>query len=174
MNYYSKLILRVITSLIIVLLPIDIFYLLLLKPTLHVSSLFLSSYTPIILDDSLIINNVILNFIPACIATLAYVLLLMIILLTKDLGVKNSIKLFLLGSVIIFIANIARIDILIYIYFEYGGNMFNKLHLFIWKIISGIFVAFVWIFLSHVYKIEQVPIYDDIKELYYRSKKNTI
>ena len=172
MDYYNKLILRVFISLAIVLLPIDLFYFLLLKPTLYTSSIFLSQYVPRITEDSLIINNVALKFIPACIATLAYVLLLLLVLLTKDIGFKNGAKIFLSGAIIIFIANIIRIDSLIYVYFEYGSNIFDRLHLFIWQFLSGIFVAAVWIFLSHVYKIKAIPIYDDIAELYRRRKTN--
>ncbi|MBS3108771.1 pacearchaeosortase [Candidatus Woesearchaeota archaeon] len=172
MEYKKKLIARIAIALAIVLLPIDIFYILLLKPTLYVSSIFLSSYKPIITNDAIIINNIVLKFISACIATLAYVLLLLLILLTKDLGFKNGVKLFLTGSIIIFIANIIRVDFLIYAYFEYGSNLFSKLHLFIWQFLSGIFVAFVWVFLSYIYKIRNIPVYDDIKELYNRSRKN--
>ncbi len=171
MRHLYSLALRVIIAFAFLLMPIDIFYLLLLKPTLYVSSFFLGSYNPIITTDSLIINNVALKFIPACIASLAYLLLLLLVLLTKGLGFKKSIGLFLLGSSIIFAANIARIDILIYVYFEYGKDLFNKLHLLIWDILSSIFVASMWIALSYLFGIKSIPVYDDMTALYSRIKK---
>ncbi len=172
MRYESGLIIRILLALFLVILPIDLFYLLLLKPTLQASALFLGSYNPTIANDGLIINNVMLKFIPACIATLAYMLLALLILLTKDLSMKKRIALFLTGSFFIFTANIIRIDALIYIYFEYGKDLFNKLHLFIWDILSSIFVAALWIVLTYTFKLKSIPAYDDIKTLYIKSKKS--
>lgn len=172
MKYESGLIIRVLLALLLAILPIDLFYLILLKPTLQASALFLSPYNPTITNDGLIINQVMLRFIPACIATLAYMLLALLILLTKGLNIKKRIALFLTGSFFIFIANIIRVDALIYIYFEYGQDLFNKLHLFIWDILSSIFVAALWIFLTYAFKLKSIPAYDDIKTLYLKSKKS--
>ena len=166
-----SLALRVSIALILLLLPIDIFYLLLLKPTLYASAFFLSSYNPVITSDGLVIGGIILKFIPACIASLAYLLLILLILLTRGLTFKKSIGLFLLGSLIIFAANIIRIDMLIYVYFEYGRDLFNKLHLVIWDVLSSIFVASMWIFFVYAFKIKSTPVYDDLIALYTRVKR---
>lgn len=170
MKYIHNLSLRVLLAFAILLLPIDIFYLLLLKPALYSSAFFLSSYNPIITADSLVINGTILKFIPACIASLAYLLLILLILLTKGLTLKKSITLFLLGSVIIFVANIIRIDALIYVYFEYGRDLFNQLHLLIWDVLSSVFVASMWIAFVYAFRIESRPVYDDILALYKAAK----
>jgi len=172
MRYEFKLITRIGLALILVLLPIDIFYLLLLKPTLYAASIFLGGYNPIILEDSLVINNAVLKFIPACIASLAYLLLLLLILTTKDIEIRKRIRLFFIGSSIIFMANIIRIDALIYVYFEYGNEMFNMLHLFIWDLLSSVFVAFLWIALVKIYGIKSMPVYDDLKTLYKQARNN--
>ena len=171
MRHEYSLALRVSSALILLLLPVDIFYLLLLKPTLYASAFFLGSYNPIMTADSLIINNIALKFIPACIASLAYLLLILLILLTKDLSFKKSFGLFLLGSLIIFAANIIRIDALIYVYFEYGRDLFNQLHLFIWDILSSVFVASMWIFFVYIFNIKSIPVYNDLIALYRMAKR---
>lgn len=72
---------------------------------------------------------------------------------------------FLLGSLIILIANIIRIEALIIILLKGGQNYFETLHLFIWKILSSVFVAGVWIFLIKKFKIKSVPLISDIKAI---------
>ena len=106
-----------------------------------------------------------MEFIEACAATLAYILLGILILLTYGISLKKGIKLFLIGSLLIFIANLIRIEVLIYILVNYGIDYFNTLHLFIWKIVSSVYVALVWIFLCYKYKIKGIPVYSDIKRI---------
>lgn len=86
---------------------------------------------------------------------------------------KGSIM-FLLGAILIYFANVARIGILSTIYFTQGSDVFEKYHLFIWNFVSGIYVALVWIFLTIKFKLKEIPMYSDIKYLYEKSlfKKN--
>ncbi|MBI2673204.1 hypothetical protein HYX19_03010 [Candidatus Woesearchaeota archaeon] len=69
------------------------------------------------------------------------------------------------GILLILLLNIIRIDILIFIFLEYGINWFNNLHLFFWKFLSSIAVVLIWIFLCHKFKIKNIPVYSDFKFL---------
>lgn len=102
-----------------------------------------------------------LVFVPACTAASAYLLLALLILLTRGISFKQGIFLFLLGSGLIFVANIIRIQILFYLLFNVGKNYFETLHLFIWKVLSSVYVAGVWIFLTWKFKIKGIPVVDD-------------
>nr|MBI4156228.1 pacearchaeosortase [Candidatus Woesearchaeota archaeon] len=169
MDYSKKLVIRVIVALLLVLIPINVFYLLLLKPTLFLTFISMNFYEPIINSSSLIINNEILVFIPACIATSAYYLLAGLVLFTKDLSLKRSLKMFFLGSLMIFIFNLIRIDFLIYVLIEYGIDWFNKVHLIFWNFLSTVFVAGTWILLAIKFKVKTIPVYSDLKYLLKKS-----
>jgi cell division septal protein FtsQ len=58
-----------------------------------------------------------------------------------------------------------RIDILAYLLVNENINLFIGLHLFTWKMLSGIYVALVWIFLVKKYKIKEIPIVGDYNYL---------
>ena len=172
MRYETKLIIRILIALSIFIIPYSLITKIFLKATIAVVY-FLSSfsYSPIINHNSIIIDNKILDFIPACIATSAYLLFYLLILLTKDINLKKMIYIALIGSLIIFILNIIRIEILISVFLNYGVNLFNKIHFIFWSLISTTFVAIVWIFLSYKFKIKEIPLYSDIKYLLKKSKK---
>lgn len=101
-------------------------------------------------------------FVPACAAVLAYVLLYLLILFTRGISWRLGWKLALLGSVIIFVVNVLRIELLFVVFFVLGKDYFQTLHLFIWKFVSGVFVALLWIFLVHKYKVKAIPVVSDI------------
>lgn len=171
MDYYKKLVIRISLALLLLLVPINIFYFIFLKPTLLLSFITLNAYNPTVISDSLIINNEILRFVPACIATSAYYLLVILILLTKDLKFGKALKLFLVGAFVIFIANIARIDLLVIALLEFGIEWFDRLHLFIWEFLSTIFIAILWIFLTRKFDIKTIPAYSDLRYLMKESRK---
>lgn len=165
MKYVCKLILRIILIVLIAIFNLELFYFLFSKLTFYLTYLSLFFYDIFIKENMFIVNNTVLEFIPACVAGSAYFLLTLLILLTKNINLKKSIKLFLIGSLLILIANIIRLDILVFILINYGNNLFNTLHLFFWKVVSSVYVAFVWIFLVYKFKVKEIPIYSDIIEL---------
>ena len=130
---------------------------------------YLLDYNPKLSFDALIINNYNLIFAPACIAIGAYHLLILLILFTKDIKLKDAIKYFLIGSFLILVMNIIRVIILILVGVNYGEEWFELIHLAFWYGISGVYVALVWIFLVYRYKIKSVPVYSDLKYLYKKS-----
>jgi exosortase/archaeosortase family protein len=138
----------------------------LLPWTLYSTYFFLDLFLdPILKDSTIILNGISFTIIPACTALLAYILLIELILFTRNISLKNSLKLFFLGSAMIFIMNLLRILILIFIHLNFGKNYFDAMHLIFWHIVSTLFIAFVWIFLIETYQIKSIPIYSDLKSL---------
>jgi exosortase/archaeosortase family protein len=168
MKYYRNLGLRLV--IIMIFIVFYEFYAKILSPLTIYPAYFIIDlfYSANLINGSIFIENYIIKFIPACIAVLAYALLFLLIILTKNIDFKKSLKIFLFGSLLILIMNIIRIDLLLFILVEFGDNMFDKVHLLFWNFVSGIYVAFVWIYLVKRFKIQEIPIVSDIKELYNR------
>ncbi len=168
MEYYKNLGLRIgLAILVSIFLRLfeKIFYAITVYPSYWLLNFF---YNANLVENSIFIGNKVIRFIPECIAVLAYVALLFLILFTKGINWKKSAKLFILGSLLILGMNILRIVILSVILVEFGSDMFNKFHLLFWNFVSGIYVALVWIFLVLKFKIKDIPIVSDVKELYKR------
>lgn len=165
MEYKKKLVIRLFLAFLLAI-SYNLIYKILIPITLYPSFYLLRLIYEAELSDTLItIDNYSLTFIPACAAASAYILLGILILLTKDVKLKTGLKMLLLGSLFILIANIIRIEALILILINLGKNYFETLHLFVWKLLSSLFVALVWILLIKKYKVKSIPIISDLKEL---------
>ncbi|MBT3395152.1 pacearchaeosortase [archaeon] len=105
------------------------------------------------------------EFVHACIASSAYFLLFILIISTKDIRFIKGMNMMLLGSLLILLMNIFRIDLLILASLKFGKIWFDAIHMIFWRFISTIYVALVWIFLVWKFKIRNIPGYSDIKEL---------
>jgi len=133
------------------------------------------SYFPFLLLGASVDGNILsfgsskVEFVDACSALGAYILLGLLVLLTKDVSFWKGVKVFLLGCLMILIANIIRIDLMIIILENYGMNLFETLHMVIWKFVSVVYVALVWIFLVWKFKIKNIPLWSDLKYLYKNS-----
>jgi len=169
--YIKQLTIRGIFAIIV---PYQIFYPMLFPITVYISLFLLriSGFSPLLIQDTVIMGETIVTFIPACIAASAYYLLFILILLTKDLSFKTALKLFIYGSLLILAMNIIRIYIAILVLLKLGVNYFDAIHLFFWYGISSLYVALVWIFLTKVLKIKTIPIYSDVVYLYKKIKTN--
>ncbi len=130
----------------------------------------LINYQAFIIPPYIITSENYIRFSQACAAISAYFLLLLLIVLTKDIKLKTRIKIFLLGSVIIFTINMARIIILIAVLEKFGFSTFQQTHDIFWIIFGSLIVALTWIFLTRYYKIKSIPIYSDIKYLLKQTK----
>lgn len=164
MNYQLSLISRL-------LIPFIISYSLLEKVffflTIHTSYYLLNliKIKTILISPYLITFSNYIRFSSACAIISAYFFLLLLIILTKDISFKKRIKMFLLGSLMMFLINIARIIVLILILERNGFNAFQQAHDIIWMIMGSVLVALIWIFLIKVYHVKSIPIYSDIKYL---------
>lgn len=167
MKYEKGLIIRVLLCFT----PVSLFYLILTPLTIYGSYLLLFFYKPALSGINIIISNHTFAFVKACIAGAAYLLLLILILLTKDIKFYDRIKMFLLGSLMIYVLNLIRIIVLIVISVSYSAELFDAVHMVFWKFLSGLYVAVVWIFLVYFFKVKSIPIYSDLKYLYKKIKK---
>ena len=167
MSDNSKLIIRICILLAVFLIPVNIFLVIFSKATLIMSYNLLNilGFDSILKTESIIIQGFNLIFVPACVATSAYYLLTALILLTKDIPIKKIVLFFTFGSLLLLIMNVIRIDILIIILIKYGHNYFEKAHLLVWKFLSSVFVACVWILLAYTLKIKSIPVYSDFISL---------
>tara|TARA_Y100000310_G_scaffold133889_1_gene132862 strand:- start:1186 stop:1701 length:516 start_codon:yes stop_codon:yes gene_type:complete len=165
MGYYFDIIARLILAILLIL--AKPFY----SPFFINLSAYLS-YIPLnIFLGANLMENVItigvksINYVEACAAVGAYIFLGLLILLTRGASVGLRLKLFGIGSLFILIANIIRIDLLAYILVNNNADLFVTLHLLTWKILSGIYVAFVWIFMVKKFNVQEIPIIGDFKFL---------
>ncbi|MBU2638293.1 MAG: pacearchaeosortase [Nanoarchaeota archaeon] len=161
-RYARDLLLRIIAAFAVGLVY-NLLYAIIAPLTLHWSYFFFSIFVPSALIGNSIqtlTNN--FNFIPACVATSAYVLLAMLILLTKDINWNERLQMFVFGSLAILAFNIIRIELLLLTYFRLE-SAYDSVHLFVWKFMSTAFVVILWLVLARTYKVKAIPVYSDIK-----------
>ncbi len=140
--------------------------------TINASFFFLKiiNFQAFLISPYIITTENYIRFSQACAAISAYFLLLLLIILTKDIKLKTRIKMFLLGSAIIFSVNLIRILLLIVILEKYGFNAFQQIHDVFWIIFGSLLVALTWISLIHYYKVKSIPIYSDLRYLLKQTK----
>lgn len=171
MERYSRdLLLRILAALAVGF-GYNIIYAVIAPLTLHWSYFFFSIFVP-----SALVNNSIqtltstFTFIPACVATSAYILLAMLILFTKDISWENRLQMFVFGSLAILAFNIIRIELLLFSYLKLNVA-YESLHMFIWKFMSTAFVVILWLVLAKSYNVKSIPVYSDLKELVGMARK---
>lgn len=168
MKYWQDLLLRLGIALALLILPYDIFYYLLLGPTLALSSYFI--HGAIHNATSIIIPGYRLELIPACIASVAYLLLALLVLTTKGIPWSKRVLMFIIGGIVIFVANTLRIILLAEL-IQKSYIAYQTWHLLIWNIFSTLFVVLLWIVLSYTFKVHTIPVYSDFKSLYKKYRK---
>ncbi|MDD5254046.1 MAG: pacearchaeosortase [Candidatus Nanoarchaeia archaeon] len=170
MGYYRNLILRILILGVVFFIPLNLFYLIFLKPTLFLSGIFWISKGIEFGKDYLVYNDNMLSFIPACIATSAYYLLFALVMLVRKMKWIDRLKVMIVGFLFIFIGNVIRINILIYYFINNNVDMFQTIHFLMWNIVSTVYVILVWLFLVYRFKIHGIPLIDDIRFLWKRIK----
>jgi exosortase/archaeosortase family protein len=158
-----------ITRLALCFVPLSFFYLIFTPLTLYGTYGLLYFYKPIIFGNGFIIKGQIFNLIDACVAGSAYYLIWVLMLLSKDIKSVERIKIVLIGFLLIYLMNIIRVALLIFIAVKFGPNLFEAVHMIFWKFLVGVYVALVWILLVYIFKIKSIPVYSDLKYLYKRS-----
>lgn len=170
MKYLTSLVIR----LLLLFIPISLFSLVLTPITVYGSYFILLPFFDVVINNNtLIVNGFPFVIVEACVAAAAYFLLWVLCLLTKDIKLKNRIKLIFYGFLLILGMNLFRIALLITIALKYGFEWFTMVHLLFWYFVLGVYTALVWIFLVHKLKIYSIPIYDDLKFLYKKAKSGS-
>ena len=104
-----------------------------------------------------------IEIVPACVAGAAYILLLALNLCVKMKPQKRIFSL-ILSFLILLIFNILRIFAFSLLYYHSIPGI-DFTHMFFWYVISTIFIVLIWFFVVKVFKIEELPLYSDIKSL---------
>lgn len=131
-------------------------------PVYHIFSLF---YETSIIGTFIIIDNIPVEFIMACIAGSAYYLLLILIFSTPDIKLKERLLMVFIAFTSLLLINIVRISILILVLF-YGYSFFDVTHKLFWYVMSTVFVIAIWFAEARYFKVKGIPIYSDIKYLF--------
>jgi exosortase/archaeosortase family protein len=144
----------------IVLRPITVY------PVFFITSLI---YAASLQADLLIIGPYSIEFVDACIAGSAYVLLFILNMLVA-MDLKKRIYMLFLDFFLLFLFNIARIVILIILLVN-NSLAFDFTHKLFWYALSTGFVALIWFLNIIIFKIKNIPIYSDIKFVLKNIKK---
>jgi exosortase/archaeosortase family protein len=134
--------------------------------TIYAVYYLLFNFNPILIENLIIVNGLRFLFVDACIAVIAYYFFWILTMLTNDMKLAMRVKFILIGFFAIFLMNIFRIWLVIFLAVNYGFWWFNLVHLFFWRFVSGVYVALVWIFLVKYYNVKSIPVYDDFVILY--------
>jgi len=150
--------------LLILALSLALFYKILTPLTIYSTAGLLKIFYQVSVSGDIIsVSNIFIQIIPACVAGSAYLLLLILNLLTP-MKLKQRIYTILFSIIILFILNILRIfflTILLVNDFEF----FDFTHKLFWYVLSTIFVVGIWFLTAYLFKIKKIPIYSDFKYL---------
>lgn len=152
--------------------PMWIFSIILAPITVYACYFLVLSFGAVLNGAVLTIGNYEFEFIDACIGIAAYYFLWILAMLVKDVTVRMRAKIVLLSFLMLFLGNIVRIALLMIITFWFGVDVFYIIHMVWWKLISGIYVAIVWIAVVKYFNAESIPAYDDLRYLWKIAKKN--
>jgi len=122
-----------------------------------------------IIGNSIIVNNISIEFIDACIAGSAYLLFLILNIITP-MRLKQRILSISFGFLLLLLFNIVRIIILILLILN-NSAVFDITHEIFWHFISTIFIVAIWIASIFLFHIKGIPAYSDIKFLIEKIKR---
>lgn len=148
------------------------FYLIFSPWTLYLTFWILDLFYVVSLKgNEIIFDSISFTLIPACTASVAYLLLGLLILTTRSIRWITRLKMFIYGSMLLLFFNILRILILVFVYVNFGKNYFDALHIIFWEVVSTIVVILIWIGLIKWYRVKNIPVYSDFKFLLESVKK---
>jgi len=121
-------------------------------------------YSVSILQNLIIINSkTFIQIIPPCVAGSAYLLLLILNLITP-MKQKQRIHSILFSISLLFIINLSRIIVLSFFVIQ-DSQLFDFAHKLFWYLLSTIFVVGIWLLTLKIFKIKNIPAYTDMKYL---------
>jgi exosortase/archaeosortase family protein len=127
-------------------------------------------FNPSLVSNIIVINNLPIEIIGACIAGSAYYLLLMLNLSMPKIKLRKRIFLLIFSFSVLLILNILRIFLLSVLYVS-QFSFFDITHKLFWYVGSIIFVVGIWFLSVSMFKIKEIPFYSDIKYLSKNIKK---
>ena len=145
----------------------SIFSYITIQPVFLLLSIF---YNPALISSVIIINNLPIEIIGACVAGSAYYLLLILNLSVPNIKFERRVLILLFSFSLLLLVNILRIFLLSIIYVN-QWSFFDITHELFWYAGSILFVVGIWFLSVFVFKIKEIPFYSDIKNLLNSSVK---
>jgi exosortase/archaeosortase family protein len=165
-NKDKKIIFIVIRYLVLLVLALSLafFYKILTPLTIYsTAGLLKILYQVSVSGDIISVSNIFIQIIPACVAGSAYLLLLILNLLTS-MRLKQRIYSILFSIVLLFVLNVLRIFFLTILLVN-DFKFFDFTHKLFWYVLSTIFVVGIWFLTIKLFKIKKIPAYSDMKFL---------
>ncbi|MEM4153060.1 MAG: pacearchaeosortase [Candidatus Pacearchaeota archaeon] len=122
--------------------------------------------------SSILVSGHEIEIIDACVAGSAYLLLLLLNIMTREITLKKRVLLFLFDSLILFLINVFRIAILIVMLVN-DSIAFDLTHKLFWYVMSTFFVIAIWFFSVWLFKLKSIPFYSDIKFIVEKKSKKS-
>ena len=145
----------------------SIFTFLTIEPVYLLLNIF---FNPSLISNIIIINNLPIEIIGACVAGSAYYLLLILNLSMPRIKLGKRIMLLLFSFSLLLILNILRIFLLSVLYVS-QFSLFDIAHKLFWYVGSIVFVVGIWFLSVWIFKIKEIPFYSDINSLLNKKKK---
>lgn len=130
-------------------------------------NLFFESF---VLNNLILVKGISVQLIPACLAISAYLLLISLNFLVSMKPLKRVLSL-AFSFILLLLLNILRIFILTLLIIKEVAY-YDIIHKFIWYFLSTILVIGVWFLTAYLFKIKQIPVYSDFKNIKDILKKN--
>lgn len=162
----SGIFLRYLILVLVALPGLYLFYLIFTPLTIYPAYWILSLFyhTIALQNNYLVINNYLIQIIPACIAGSAYYLLLILNLATPmKLKVRMKSLAFLIFSLLFL--NIIRLVVFTALSFS-GFAYFDLAHRLVWHFGSTLLVIILWFVSAFLFRISAIPAYTDLRRLY--------
>ena len=151
-----------------------IFYLVFTPLTIYPVYFLLNLFFKVsLINTTLLINNLSIKLISACIAGSAYYFLLILNLSTPKIKTNKRIKMIFWAFFFLLIVNILRIFFLSILAIN-DFSFFDITHKIFWYFLSIIFVIGIWFTQVKLFKIRKIPFYSDIKQIYISIKNDRI
>jgi len=164
-----NLFLRYFILILIVIPGFEIFYFIFLPLTKYPVFYFLQMFfNPSLVGNTIQIGAKVIEISGACVAGSAYYLLLILNLATPKIKNLLRVKIILLSFVGFLIINLIRIILLSFMFLE-NSPIFDITHKILWYLGGTVVVIGIWFLGVWVFKINEIPFYSDLKNLYKKS-----
>ena len=121
-----------------------------------------------LIGNSIFIGEKAIEIIGACVAGSAYSFLLILNLSTSGIKIGKRIKMILLSFLIFLLVNIIRIIVLGAMYIN-DSPFFDVAHKILWYAGSTVLVVLIWFYEVRIFKVNNMPVYADLKYFYKKS-----
>jgi exosortase/archaeosortase family protein len=170
---YIFIFIRYIILVIVALPNFYLFYLIFTPLTIYASYGILNVFYNLTLNQNIIqvVGCTSIEIVPACVAGVAYYLLLVLNLAIPKIEIKKRLFLFLSSFSMLFLINVLRISILSAMYINNIAS-FDVIHKVFWYAGSTIIVVIIWFLNIKLFNIKGIPFYTDLKFMYQKIKGN--